>query len=95
MAKGRVHIIVYGRVQGVFFRAWMEDRALELGLKGWVRNNPDGTVEVVAEGDEKDLEVLISWCRKGPPDARVERAETTREPYRGDLGDFCVVRYRG
>ncbi len=95
MTKGRVHILIYGRVQGVFFRAWTEDKALELRLKGWVRNNPDGTVEVVAEGSEKDLETLISWCRKGPPDARVERIEITREPYRGDLGNFSVVRYLG
>ncbi|RMD68062.1 MAG: acylphosphatase [Gammaproteobacteria bacterium] len=64
--------IVSGRVQGVFFRAHTRDEARRLGLKGWVRNLPGGEVEVVACGDENQLEALRAWLWQGPPLARVE-----------------------
>ncbi len=70
-----VYIRVRGIVQGVFFRASTRDKALELGLKGTVRNMPDGSVEINAFGDPKALEELIKWCRKGPPAARVTSVE--------------------
>ena len=70
-----VHLIVSGRVQGVCFRAGTRDQALELGLCGWAKNCPDGTVEIHAEGDKKTLEQFITWCRKGPPAARVSALE--------------------
>ena len=70
-----VHLIVSGRVQGVWFRAGTRDQALELGLCGWAKNCPDGTVEIHAEGDKKTLEQFITWCRKGPPAARVSALE--------------------
>jgi acylphosphatase len=57
-----VHLIVSGRVQGVCFRAGTRDQALELGLCGWAKNCPDGTVEIHAEGDKKTLEQFIIWC---------------------------------
>ncbi|MDP6476716.1 MAG: acylphosphatase, partial [Nitrospinaceae bacterium] len=66
MADSAVHIIVHGRVQGVFFRASTQTRALELSLVGWVRNLPDSSVEIHAEGDRENLELLIEWCRQGP-----------------------------
>lgn len=63
--------IVSGRVQGVFFRAWTREQAEELGLDGWVRNRPDGTVEVVAHGDAELVERLEGRLHEGPPAARV------------------------
>ena len=66
-----VHIIVHGRVQGVWFRAGTKERAVDLGLFGWVKNRPEGTVEIHAEGEKSQLEELISWCRKGTPAANV------------------------
>ena len=65
------HIIVHGRVQGVWFRAGTKEQADELGLLGWVKNRPDGTVEIHAEGEKAQLEKFIAWCRKGTPAADV------------------------
>ena len=66
------HVSVYGRVQGVFFRAWMRDQARELGVTGWVRNCPDGRVDSHVEGEEGSVEELIDRLRRGPPAARVD-----------------------
>lgn len=63
-------IICKGRVQGVFYRASTQEKALALGVKGWVRNEPDGSVMIHAEQGEVDE--LIEWCRVEPPHARVE-----------------------
>jgi acylphosphatase len=76
----RVRIVVQGKVQGVFFRASTRARARSLGLRGWVRNRRDGSVEAVAEGPEKALELWIEFCRRGPPDARVEAMEVYEDP---------------
>ncbi|MDP7056859.1 MAG: acylphosphatase [Nitrospinaceae bacterium] len=76
MADSAVHIIVHGRVQGVFFRASTQTRALELSLVGWVRNLPDSSVEIHAEGDRENLELLIEWCRQGPSSAKVTRVDS-------------------
>jgi acylphosphatase len=65
------HIIVHGRVQGVWFRAGTKEQADALGLLGWVKNRADGTVEIHAEGEKTQLEKLIAWCRKGTPAADV------------------------
>jgi acylphosphatase len=64
--QARLHAIVEGHVQGVGFRAFVLDRALELGLTGWVRNRWDGTVEVMAEGSKSELEKLLAALRRGP-----------------------------
>ena len=65
------HIIVHGQVQGVWFRAGTKEKADELGLLGWVKNRPEGTVEIHAEGEKLQLERFIVWCRKGTPAANV------------------------
>lgn len=65
-------IRVTGRVQGVWFRGWTVDVARSLGLSGWVRNRPDGSVEILADGDTAALDALIHRCREGPPGARVD-----------------------
>jgi acylphosphatase len=92
VAAARVHLVVSGRVQGVFYRQSAADEARRLGLRGWVRNLPDGRVEAEAEGDRAAVEVLVAWCRHGPPPARVEGVEVAWAEARGDLGPFAVRR---
>ena len=86
----RIHMIVSGRVQGVYFRAHTREKALTLGLTGWVRNLPDGKVEVVAEGDKSGLEELAAWCRQGPPAACVVSVDLSREEPEGGLEPFSI-----
>jgi acylphosphatase len=75
----RVRLLISGRVQGVCFRAYTREEACRLGLKGWVRNLPDGRVEVLAQGDPSKVGMLESWCRRGPPYARVRSVESVEE----------------
>ena len=90
MSKERVHAIIHGRVQGVFFRASTQEKAIELGLTGWVRNIADGKVELLAEGEKEKLEKLIDWCRIGPKHAQVMDVETRWEPYAGQYKEFTI-----
>lgn len=85
-----VQATVYGRVQGVFFRDFVAEHAHELGLTGYVRNLPRRAVEVVAEGEGKQLEKLISYLKMGPPDARVEKVVTNWSEYTGNYSGFRV-----
>jgi len=87
----RAHIVISGYVQGVFFRAHTRDKALELGLKGWVRNRSDGTVEAVFEGEKDKVEEIIRWCHRGPSGARVSRVSVNWEGYRGEFTDFDIL----
>ena len=90
MAKKRGHVFISGKVQGVFFRAYTQEEARRLGLRGWVRNLPDGRVEAIFEGEEKALEEMIRWCHKGSPGARVTGVEVIEEPYTGEFSDFRI-----
>ncbi len=85
----RVHLLVSGRVQGVAFRAYTVDEARALGLSGWVRNLPDGRVEVLAEGERGAVEGLVQFCHRGPPAACVDGVDATWSKYGGDLGPFA------
>ena len=85
--KARIH----GGVQGVFFRNWTADKARSLGVRGWVRNRSDGSVELAAYGDEAAVEALIAACRTGPPAARVERIEVEEAEGEGPPHDFRVL----
>ena len=86
-----VQVIVYGYVQGVYFRAFASRRATELGLTGYVRNLPgEEAVEVNAEGERKQLEKLIGYLEVGPPAARVERVVTNWSRYTGNYSRFGV-----
>ena len=82
----RAKVIVQGSVQGVFFRAETRDRARSLGLAGWVRNVPDGTVEAVFEGVDERVESMVDWCRRGPGGARVEEVEVAWTEPEGEEG---------
>ena len=75
-----IRIIVSGRVQGVFFRQSTREQAIALQITGWVRNLADGTVEIMATGDEKKLEQLILWCHQGPPRAVVNNVLVSDAP---------------
>jgi acylphosphatase len=82
----RARVKVSGRVQGVFFRAETRDRARSLGLSGWVRNAPDGSVEAAFEGPEERVQSMLEWCRRGPALAAVTDVSVDREEPRGEPG---------
>ena len=86
----RVHVVVQGRVQGVYFRASARNRARRLGLSGWVRNCPDGSVELLAEGEKNVLEQLIAWSRQGPPAAHVTEVQVAWQAATGEFAGFEV-----
>lgn len=73
----KVRIMISGRVQGVYFRAFTQNKAKQLGVKGSARNLPDGRVEIIAEAESGTLEEFIKWCGKGPITARVDDIEMT------------------
>jgi acylphosphatase len=85
----RRRVIVHGRVQGVFFRDTTRQRARSRGVSGWVRNNPDGTVEAAFEGESDDVEAMVRFCEQGPRGASVERIEVFEEEPEG-LEAFSV-----
>jgi acylphosphatase len=87
----RTSVIVHGRVQGVAFRHHTCQRALELGVTGWVRNLPDGSVEGLFEGDDAEVASLVEWCRNGPPAARVQRLDLSDENYTGEFDRFSIT----
>jgi acylphosphatase len=89
--KARVHLLVSGRVQGVFFRDHTRRWATSLGLSGWVKNLWDGRVEVLAEGDKDNLEALIAKLNQGPSSASVENVTVTWEDYQDAFSDFRIV----
>ncbi|MGC9359297.1 MAG: acylphosphatase [Anaerolineae bacterium] len=88
----RLHAVIHGRVQGVNFRAHTLRRATQLGLVGYVRNRADGTVEVVAEGEQKALRKLLSWLHAGPRLGHVIRVDARWQAPRGGEDHF-EVRY--
>lgn len=88
---GHWNIRVFGKVQGVFFRASTQERARALGLRGFVRNEPDGSVYIEAEGEAEKLQQLAAWCEQGPERARVERVETETGEQKG-FDDFSIDR---
>lgn len=92
MEKVRVHLLVSGRVQGVFYRAFTQEVASRLGLHGWVRNLADGRVEAILEGAKDHIEDGIRTLWKGPPGSFVTDIEESWEPAKGDLSGFHVTR---
>lgn len=88
----RRRVVVSGRVQGVFFRQTTKQRALELGLLGWVRNRADGTLEAVFQGRSAAVADMLSWCHQGPPGARVAAVDISEEPLEEPFPRFSVRR---
>lgn len=88
----RARAIVSGRVQGVSYRASCASEARRIGVVGWVRNLPDGTVELEAEGTSDQVARFLAWCEQGPPAARVERIAVEDQPPKCTEAHFAVVR---
>jgi acylphosphatase len=86
--RRRVHVVISGRVQNVFFRASLADIARDLGIDGWVKNRPDGRVEAVFEGEPAQVDAALRWSRNGPPRARVDAIDLTDEEPLGEAGFF-------
>lgn len=90
LSTARVHAVVSGRVQGVFFRSYTQERAYRWGLTGWVKNRSDGKVEAVFEGDEEKVKEMMEWCRKGPPGAHVTDLKVEWEEAKGEFTSFQI-----
>jgi acylphosphatase len=86
----RVRVWIAGRVQGVWYRSNARAKAIELGLKGWVKNLWDGRVEAVFEGETQAIKEIIEWCKKGPPLAKVRQIEVKWEEPTGEFVDFFM-----
>jgi acylphosphatase len=86
----RVRATVRGVVQGVGFRMYTQRQATRLGINGYVRNLPDGNVEIVAEGDAAVVDRLVDWARNGPPSSRVEGVDVTDEAPTGEFDGFSA-----
>jgi acylphosphatase len=89
--KQSIRLVIIGKVQGVFYRASAKNEAIKLGLKGWVKNRPDGSVEAVACGDAEAIQKFIAWCRRGPSSAKVEEVVIEEIPFE-NFEDFKIVR---
>ena len=89
--KARAHVMIRGRVQGVFFRVETRRAAQGYGVAGWVRNRSDGTVEAVFEGDRTQVEAMIQWCRQGPPHARVTDISVDWQDYSAEFSGFDIT----
>lgn len=87
-----LHLVIHGRVQGVFFRDSMRREAQSLSIGGWVRNCSDGTVEATVQGDPDAVDAMLRWAQRGPPRAQVERVDIT--PADGSYAGFEVVEQR-
>ena len=87
-----VNALVFGRVQGVFFRASTLEMAQSLNLSGWVKNLADGSVEIEAEGPRQNLEDLLAWAKRGPAGAEVEDVRARWSAHRGQYRTFTIAR---
>jgi len=92
MMDSKVHVIIVGRVQGVWFRASTKQKAEQLGINGWVRNTAEGHVEAVFEGDDKIIDEMLDWCMNGPRLARVDDIKIRKEKSSNEFDEF-LVRY--
>ena len=93
MNKARVHIFISGKVQGVFFRQSARVIAIKNNVNGWIRNLDDGRVEIVAEGEEQDIDNLTNWCKIGPANSRIDGFELFEEEPKMVEFDNFEVRY--
>ena len=91
MKNARVHMIVEGRVQGVWFRESTRIKATELDIRGWVKNRSDGSVEIIAEGLEADVRKFVDWCHDGPSHATVNEVKETPQKFGNEYDSFNIV----
>ncbi|MCF6149590.1 MAG: acylphosphatase [Candidatus Kuenenia sp.] len=91
MSNARAHVYIQGRVQGVFFRATAREKAVELGIHGWVKNCLDGRVEAVFEGKNDAIDKMINWCRRGPVGAVVDDVQIHTEKFSGKFDEFSII----
>jgi acylphosphatase len=89
--KKRVHVIIKGKVQGVFFRVETKKAANAAGVLGWVRNRRDGAVEAIFEGEPERIERMLAWCRTGSPFSRVDSVAEDWSPYLGEFSSFDIT----
>ncbi len=87
----RARVVVHGRVQGVYYRTHARDKAARLGVTGWIRNRPDGSVEAVLEGDEPSVKAMLEWCARGSPRAAVSATAVSWEPHTAGFERFSVL----
>ena len=85
------HVIITGRVQGVFFRVETQRAAERFGVVGWVRNKPDGTVEAVFEGEKTAVDAILTWCQEGPDMAVVKKVDLNWLDYSGEYKSFDIT----
>lgn len=88
-ARKTLHLVIHGRVQGVFFRNSMQREAQDLAVTGWVRNRSDGTVEAMAQGEHAAVDAMVRWAQRGPALAEVARVEI--EPGIGYYSSFDIT----
>ncbi len=88
--KVRAHVIISGRVQGVFFRVETKRAADGFGVLGWVRNLREGSVEAMLEGDQERVDALLEWCKEGPPHAQVSDVKLDWQDYTGEFSGFDI-----
>jgi acylphosphatase len=89
--KARALILVTGRVQGVFFRDFTRENAFRLGLTGWVRNVPEGSVELVVEGEKEKILLLVEKLHRGPPASRVKEVSVNWQMHQDEFDDFSIT----
>jgi len=88
--KSTVHVVISGRVQGVWFRVSTKQKAEQLGVTGWVKNTADGKVEALFEGDKKHIQEMIDWCHQGPPSAQIDHVEITEQSSSNGFDGFSI-----
>ena len=90
MVKQRIHIFLTGKVQGVFFRQATKVVAIKNNVTGWVKNLENGEVEILLEGDDKNVNSVIDWCRNGPANSRVDEVKIEPQEFSGQYSNFEV-----
>jgi acylphosphatase len=91
VSQVRAVVTITGKVQGVYFRLATQEEARRYGVKGWVRNRPDGAVVAEFEGEQQAVQQVLSWCWQGPPQARVANVEVRWEPPTGTYSGFSIL----
>jgi len=84
MAVQRIHVVIFGKVQGIYFRAYAQAEGNRLGVKGWVKNRADGAVEVAVEGESEKVEQMLAWLKQGSPGSQIAKVEVKEERPMGE-----------